>query len=228
MTDGQAELPGRTGAAADVGRSGASATSANTLLGQLLVGSGMITPEELQQALIHQEATGQRLGDVLQDMGAVDPTSLERALRAQARLRGRTDSTRPFILVVDDDPEIGALLADILQGAGYRVGIAQDGSEALAALLSTDLPGVAAIVLDLGLPNTGGIELLAVLRKTESTHKLPVVVLTGRPDLESTLRERGLTFSAFLAKPISARKLLEIIETAVTGTSRDRVLNATS
>jgi CheY-like chemotaxis protein len=189
--------------------------NANALLGQLLLVSEAITPEELREALRRQESSGQRLGDVLQEMGAVAPRQLERALRAQARLRGRPDSDRAFILVVDDDPEVGAVVGDILQGAGYRVGVAQDEGEALAALLAPEPPGPAAIVLDLGLPQTGGIELLTMLRKMADTHSLPVVVLTGRPDLEENLRERGLSISAFLAKPVSARLLLQVVEAAV-------------
>jgi CheY-like chemotaxis protein len=185
------------------------------LLGQLLLAEQVIRPEELRDALHRQEASGGRLGDILQEMGAVAPRQLERALRAQARLRGRPESPRPFVLVVDDDPEVGAVVGDILAGAGYRVGVAQNEAEAMAAIMAPDPPTPAAIVLDLGLPEYGGIELLTVLRKTGATRDLPVVVLTGRPDRESEIRDRGLAISAFLAKPISARQLLAVVEAAV-------------
>ena len=185
------------------------------LLGQLLLAEQIITAEELREALHRQAMSGGRLGDVLLELGAVAPRQLERALRAQARLRGRPDSPRPFILVVDDDPEVGAVVGDILAGAGYRVGVAQNEAEAMAAVLAPDPPLPAAIVLDLGLPEYGGIELLTILRKAGETRDLPVVVLTGRPDMESTIRERGLAISAFLAKPVSARQLLAVVEAAV-------------
>jgi len=185
------------------------------LLGQLLLAGEIITAEELRQALRRQQSTGQRVGDILVDMGSVAPRQLERALRIQARLRGRADDDRPFILVVDDDPEVGAVVADILEGAGYRVGVAQNEAEAMAAVMAPDPPMPAAIVLDLGLPEHGGIELLTILRKAGETQSLPVVVLTGRPDLEPRIRERQLAISAFLAKPVSARQLLEVVETAV-------------
>ncbi len=187
----------------------------NALLGQLLISWETITPEELREALRRQQSSGCRLGEVLLEMGAVAPRQLDRALRAQARLRGRADGDRAFILVVDDDPEVGAVVGDILAGAGYRVGVAQDEAEALAALLAPGQPRPAAVVLDLGLPQTGGIELLTVLRKMGGMQSLPVVILTGRPDLESTIRERGLTISAFLAKPVSARQLVQVVEAAV-------------
>ncbi len=187
----------------------------NSLLGQLLIASHAITPEDLREALRRQETTGQRLGEVLQEMGAVAPRQLDRALRAQSRLKGRADGDREFVLVIDDDPEVGAVVGDILQGAGYRVGVAQDESEALAALMALSQRRPAAIVLDLGLPKTGGVELLTVLRKMGDTQRLPVVVLTGRPDLGATLTERGLEISALLAKPVAARELLEVVEKAV-------------
>jgi len=185
------------------------------LLGQLLIAGEMITAEELREALRRQKSSGRLLGEVLVDIGAITPRQLERVLRAQARLRGRPDQTRPFVLVVDDDPEVGAVVADILEGGGYRVGVAQNEAEAIAAAMSSEPPIPAAIVLDLGLPEYGGIELLTIFRKAGQTQSLPVVVLTGRPDLESRIREQGLAISAFLAKPVSARQLLAVVEAAV-------------
>ena len=185
------------------------------LLGQLLLAGEIITAEELRQALRRQGSARQRLGDILLEMGSVAPRQLDRVLRVQARLRGRADQGRTFVLVVDDDHEVGAVVADILGGGGYRVGVAQNESEAMAAVLASDPPTPAAVVLDLGLPEHGGIELLTVIRKTGETQSLPVVVLTGRPDLEPRIRERGLAISAFLAKPVSARQLLQVVEAAI-------------
>ena len=185
------------------------------LLGQLLLAGEIITAEELREALRRQGSARQRLGDILLEMGSVSPRQLERVLRVQARLRGRADQGRAFVLVVDDDHEVGAVVADILGGGGYRVGVAQNESEAMAAVLASDPPTPAAVVLDLGLPEHGGIELLTVIRKTGETQSLPVVVLTGRPDLEARIRERGLAISAFLTKPTSARQLLQVVEAAI-------------
>lgn len=185
------------------------------LLGQLLLAGEIITAEELREALRRQGSARQRLGDILLEMGSVAPRQLDRVLRVQARLRGRADQGRTFVLVVDDDHEVGAVVADILGGGGYRVGVAQNESEAMAAVLASDPPTPAAVVLDLGLPEHGGIELLTVIRKTGETQSLPVVVLTGRPDLEPRIRERGLAISAFLAKPVSARQLLQVVEAAI-------------
>jgi CheY-like chemotaxis protein len=187
----------------------------NLVLGQLLLTGTVITRDELQEALRRQGSGGEPLGEILLQMGAVTPEELEHALRAQSRLRGRPGPARSFVLVVDDDPEVGALVADILEGAGFCVGVAQDEAEARAALLAADSPSPAVVVLDLGLPEDGGIELLAQLRANERTRELPVVVLTGRPDLEHDIQARGLPISAFLAKPVSARHLAEVVEASM-------------
>ncbi len=186
-----------------------------TLLGQLLLASGAVTPEEVRAALRRQQRSEQPLGEILIGMGALAPRQLERALQTQARLRGNPGQPRPFVLVVDDDLEVCALVGDVLTGAGYRVGVAQNEAEAVAALLACDAVLPSLIVLDLGLPRYGGVELLTMLRKSEPTRELPVVVLTGHPDKESAIRERGLEISEFLAKPVPLRKLVQVVETAL-------------
>jgi len=185
------------------------------LLGQLLVASGAITEEDLAEALRYQPASGKPLGQLLVDMGALAPRQLERALRVQSRLRGGPPSAGGLILVVDDDPEIGALLGEVLTGAGYRVGIAGDAEEALAAVMAVDGDRPALIVLDLGLPGQGGLELLAILRGSAPGARVPVIVLTGRPELESEILARELRVSRVLGKPVLARRLLEEVEAAL-------------
>jgi len=185
------------------------------LLGQLLLANGTVTPEELRAALHQQEETGSRLGEVLVQMGALAPRQLERALETQGRLRGSQQGPRPFVLLVDDDLEVGALVRDVLAGAGYRVGVAQNEAEVIAAVLAPDGVRPDLLVLDLGLPDHGGIELLTIIRKTGSTQDMPVVVLTGRADLESNIRARGLAISEFLVKPVPVRQLVEVVDRAL-------------
>jgi CheY-like chemotaxis protein len=185
------------------------------LLGQLLLANGAITPEDLGEAMHRQTRSGEPLGRILIGMGALAPRQLERALHAQKRLRGKDTPDRLYVLVIDDDPEVGALLADVLEGAGYRVGVAADESEAVAAIMAPDGHRPALIVLDLGLPRYGGVEFLTVLRKNGPTMRTPVVILTGRPDGEDEIHARGLEISQFLAKPVSARRLVEVVEAAL-------------
>src|SRR4030042_1609642 len=66
-------------------------------------------------------------------MGVLKQQEVEMMLRAQSRLRGKPERIRPHILVVDDDPEVGAVVGDILAGAGYSVGVAPTGPAAARA-----------------------------------------------------------------------------------------------
>ncbi len=91
------------------------------------------------------------------------------------------------MLIVDDDPEVGAVVGDILAGAGYSVGVAQNGQEALAALSSEDTLTPALIVLDLNMPDTNGLDLLPILRQAV-TRPIPVVILTGHAEMETQAR----------------------------------------
>jgi len=186
-----------------------------SLLGEVLLAAGAVTIEQLDAALERQHASGGSLGQILIDTKTVDAVQVSRALRIQARLRGRQDDGRTYILVVDDDPEVDAVLRDILEGAGYRVGIAHDGIEALAALLGGDAAPPGLVLLDVGLPGSNGVEILSRLRSVEAGSDLPVVVVTGNPDWEADIRGRGLTISGFLTKPVNVAQLLQAVESAV-------------
>jgi CheY-like chemotaxis protein len=185
------------------------------LLGQLLLTSGALSEEKLADALEEQEQSGEPLGKILKRMGIVSEQLLDRALRAQTRLRGKPASEGTFLLVVDDDPEVGAVLAEILEGAGYRVGVAENAWEATAAVMVQAAYRPALVVLDMGLPGRSGVDLLQSMRESPGCRSLPVVVLTGRPDMLAEIEKRGLEISEFLAKPVPARRLLEAVETAL-------------
>lgn len=108
------------------------------------------------------------------------------------------------ILVVDDEPDITALVAYHLAKAGYRVSTASNGTEALKAA-AEQRPDV--IVLDLMLPGLSGLDVLQALRKQEETRDVGVILLTARR--EEVDRIRGLSLGAddYLTKPFSPQEL---------------------
>jgi two-component system phosphate regulon response regulator PhoB len=108
------------------------------------------------------------------------------------------------ILVVDDEPDITALVAYHLAKAGYRVSTASSGAEALRAA-SEERPDV--VVLDLMLPGLSGYDVLTELRSREETRDVGVILLTARR--EETDRIRGLSLGAddYLTKPFSPQEL---------------------
>ena len=108
------------------------------------------------------------------------------------------------ILVVDDEPDITALVAYHLAKAGFRVSTAANGPDALKAARE-EKPDI--VILDLMLPGISGYDILAELRKREETKEVGVVLLTARR--EETDRIRGLTLGAddYLTKPFSPQEL---------------------
>jgi two-component system phosphate regulon response regulator PhoB len=108
------------------------------------------------------------------------------------------------ILVVDDEPDITALVAYHLAKAGYRVSTAARGPDALKAA-TEERPDV--VILDLMLPGMSGYDVLAELRARPETRDIGVILLTARK--QEADRIRGLTLGAddYLTKPFSPAEL---------------------
>jgi CheY-like chemotaxis protein len=115
------------------------------------------------------------------------------------------------LLVVDDDPDILALVQLRLQRAGHRVLGASSGAEALAIVAERGTPDLA--VLDVSMPGMSGLELLSTLREQQSKD-LPAVFLSARVQPEDIERGRSLG-AAYLTKPFVASALLNAVERAL-------------
>lgn len=107
------------------------------------------------------------------------------------------------IVVVEDDPEMRAIIRDILEGDGFAVTAMRDGEE-LVAMLAHHHPDL--VVLDLALPGMQGLDVLRRLHN--EPERLPTIVVSGRGS--ETDRVVGLELGAddYLAKPFSHRELL--------------------
>src|SRR5437773_8234404 len=104
----------------------------------------------------------------------------------------------PRVLVVDDDPDLRAVLREALQDEGYAVDEAADGVEALAAL---DAACPDAIVLDLALPGMDGWEFAHLLRG-HPCGGAPIIVISAAYDLrQAAARLGGLGVHACIAQP---------------------------
>ena len=113
------------------------------------------------------------------------------------------------VLIVDDDPGIRGLLANLFQVEGYDVETATNGREALQKA-RTRVPD--AIILDLRMPVMGGREFLQEWRRTASGHAVPVLA-TSAYDVTASAEEIGV--EAFLPKPFSMDALLNTMNTLV-------------
>ena len=106
------------------------------------------------------------------------------------------------ILLVEDDELIGNAVKQALNDASYAVDWVQDGVTALTSIKTEDY---SLVLLDLGLPRKGGLEVLRELRSGKNT--LPVIIITARDAVED--RIRGLDYGAddYLVKPFSIDEL---------------------
>ena len=108
------------------------------------------------------------------------------------------------ILVVDDEPDITALVAYHLAKTGYRVSTATNGADALRSARE-ERPDI--VVLDLMLPGLSGYEVLAELRKRDETRDVGVILLTARREEADRIRGLSLGADDYLTKPFSPHEL---------------------
>ena len=109
------------------------------------------------------------------------------------------------VLVVDDEPDICALVAFHLAKAGFRVTTAGTGIEALACVRDEE---PALVVLDLMLPGLSGYEVLERLRAEPNTRDVPVLMLTARREEEDRIRGLALGADDYQTKPFSPQELV--------------------
>ncbi|MCP8939120.1 response regulator [Alsobacter sp. SYSU M60028] len=120
-----------------------------------------------------------------------------------------TVPSAPLLLVVDDEPQIQRFLKPALTAAGYRVTMAATGAEALR--LATRL-APAAIILDLGLPDMDGKDVIAALRPASDT---PIVVLSARDREAEKIAALDLGANDFVNKPFGIGELLARLRVAL-------------
>lgn len=108
------------------------------------------------------------------------------------------------ILVVDDEPDITALVAYHLAKAGYRVSTAANGPDALKAARD-ERPDI--VILDLMLPGVSGYDVLAELRRRDETREVGVILLTSRREEADRIRGLSLGADDYLSKPFSPQEL---------------------
>ena len=115
----------------------------------------------------------------------------------------------PLILVVDDEPPIRRLLRSSLTAQRYRVTEAETGNQAIQ-LLGHEKPDV--VILDLGLPDLDGIE---VIRRMRTLSKVPIVVLSSRGDEKGKIEALDLGADDYVTKPFGMGELVARIRAAL-------------
>jgi CheY-like chemotaxis protein/phosphoribosyl 1,2-cyclic phosphodiesterase len=144
----------------------------------------------------------------------VDAHGVEHLAEASAAPQGAREAlvgTR--ILVVDDDPDIRALAKLALSQDGHVVSEASSGQEALA-LIDAEAPHL--LVLDLLMPEQGGLEVLQILRSRSATATLPVIVLTAMDDEVNTRAGFELGATDYVTKPFTIPQLAARVRACLT------------
>lgn len=127
-------------------------------------------------------------------------------------------------LVIDDEPDVTEYVATLLGDAGWRVCTANRADDGLA-LAHRERPDV--VLLDLMMPERGGLSTLVALRKDEELRSVPVVVVTGidqevhniygpNEHFDATLkRAKHFHPDAYVTKPIDPDRLIELLDDLV-------------
>jgi len=110
--------------------------------------------------------------------------------------------TRSTVLIVDDDPEIRSLLEDLLKREGYDTLVAETGIDAIELLENGERPQL--ILTDLIMPGIIGHSLIDYLRDEAELASIPVVIITGSPQLAPP------GYPVF-SKPIRPRELFDLL-----------------
>lgn len=118
--------------------------------------------------------------------------------------------TEPTVFVVDDDDSVRASVRRLLRSVGHR---ARDFGSAAEFLASQDAAQRGCLILDLGLPDLNGLDLQA--RLVDAGWSLPIIFLTGRGDIPSSVRAMKAGAHEFLTKPFKDTALLSAVSGAL-------------
>ncbi len=127
---------------------------------------------------------------------------------ARQALKARTPAagTKLFALLVEDDPDVSALVRRLMEGAGFDVAIAANRAEVLEQLRQKRIPDVA--ILDVMLPDLNGFDLLQRLKMHPVLKGFPVVMLTADANRESVVRGLATGADGYITKPFDHAALL--------------------
>lgn len=116
---------------------------------------------------------------------------------------------KPAILLVEDDPNITDFMEVVLDQQRYQLTVANTGMEALTAFQTTSID---LVLLDLGLPDIDGIDLLKILRKRMH---LPIIIISARNNEAEKVKALDLGADDYVTKPFGTNELLARIRTAL-------------
>ena len=133
--------------------------------------------------------------------------------------------SQKYILVVDDDPTMQMILQGMVEKAGYKVTIAENGEKALQFL---DVAGdnISVVLLDRNLPDMDGMDVVKVVHDNEALSGIPIIMQSGSTDLDRIREaiEGGVYY--YLSKPFSLEALQNVLSMALKRADIEHVLTS--
>ncbi|MEZ6060404.1 MAG: response regulator [Planctomycetaceae bacterium] len=120
-----------------------------------------------------------------------------------------TSTRTNTILITDDSVTIRRTLSRKLAAHGYSTAEADDGFEAMKRLRAG---GISAVITDIDMPRTSGLELLAEIKASERFAEIPVIIVSSRDDAETAASIQDLKAAALLHKPVTETTVTQIVE----------------
>ena len=121
-----------------------------------------------------------------------------------------TSSAKERVLVVDDEPDMAESCAFFLNRAGYQVGTAHSGEEALEYL---DREPCSVVITDLKMPRMSGLALLAEVKARDPD--VEVLVITGFPEVDTAVEAMRQGALDYITKPFTEQAFLDRVEKAL-------------
>ena len=118
----------------------------------------------------------------------------------------------PRVLAVDDEPAVLDLIKGILRKAGYKVSTAENAQKAIQTLNDTQHD---CVVTDIIMPEVSGTDLVQMIRSHPYHHKIPILMLSRKRDLEAVQKAIQSGASDYLIKPIDPQLLLDKVERSI-------------
>src|ERR1700686_4786717 len=122
--------------------------------------------------------------------------------------KSNSGSSRRWVLIVDDVPDVTEMIALFLKHAGYVVATADS---ATAALRLANEKAFDLIISDIAMPEMNGYELAESLRRRAEYDGTPIIAVTGYSEYDNRGRARQAGFNAHLTKPIDPTELLHLM-----------------
>ncbi len=127
------------------------------------------------------------------------------------------------ILVVDDEASVRETIRLQLKSTGHEIIEAEDGQQAISLLGSSNNRGISVIICDVRMPNITGIEAVSHFRKDHPS--IPVIVLTGYPDVKLAVDFVAKGVFDYVVKPVEKERLIAKVEKAAIQSAAMKVLD---